>query len=169
MNDLYKKSLASLLFEESESAAKKNALDVDDPVKLPINKIKSMVEPKIRAFLKKQTSIPSGWDSSLSKEEKISLLYDDGLGAVDSAAKSKTSIEKPTGLPVKLDSFNIGGAVEGPDAKTFYKTVDKVDCSKRPFKVYVEDEIYLSETLIISTGASAKLLGLESERISFYE
>ena len=50
------------------------------------------------------------------------------------------------------------------DAKTFYKTVDKVDCSKRPFKVYVEDEIYLSETLIISTGASAKLLGLESEK-----
>ena len=50
------------------------------------------------------------------------------------------------------------------DAKTFYKTVDKVDFSKRPFKVYVGDEIYLSETLIISTGASAKLLGLDSEK-----
>ena len=49
------------------------------------------------------------------------------------------------------------------DAKTFFKTVDKVECSARPFKVYVEKEIYLSETLIISTGATAKLLGLKSE------
>ena len=48
-------------------------------------------------------------------------------------------------------------------AKTFYKTVKKVDFSERPFKVFVDEEIYLSEAVIISTGASAKLLGLESE------
>ena len=49
------------------------------------------------------------------------------------------------------------------DAQTHFKTVEKVDLSKRPFKIVVGDEIHLSETLIISTGASAKLLGLESE------
>ncbi len=49
------------------------------------------------------------------------------------------------------------------DAKTYYKTVEKVDLSKRPFKITVGNEIYHTETLIISTGASAKLLGLESE------
>ena len=40
---------------------------------------------------------------------------------------------------------------------------DKVDLTERPFKVYVGEEIYLTETIIISTGASAQLLGLESE------
>ena len=51
------------------------------------------------------------------------------------------------------------------DAKTHFLTVDKVELSKRPFKVYVGDTIHLTETIIVSTGASAKLLGLESESI----
>jgi len=49
------------------------------------------------------------------------------------------------------------------DAETFFLTVDKVDLIERPFKVFVGEEIYLTETIIISTGASAQLLGLESE------
>ena len=49
------------------------------------------------------------------------------------------------------------------EAETHYQTVDKVDLSKRPFKVLVGDDIYLTETIIVSTGASAQLLGLESE------
>ena len=39
----------------------------------------------------------------------------------------------------------------------------EVDLTGRPFQVTVGHEIYLSKTLIISTGASARLLGLESE------
>ena len=49
------------------------------------------------------------------------------------------------------------------EAETFFLTVDKVDLTERPFKVYVGEEIYLTETIIISTGASAQLLGIESE------
>ena len=49
------------------------------------------------------------------------------------------------------------------EAEAHYLTVDKVDLSQRPFKVFVGDDIYLAETIIISTGASAQLLGLESE------
>ncbi len=49
------------------------------------------------------------------------------------------------------------------EAETHYLTVDKVDLSKRPFKVFVGDDIYRTETIIVSTGASAQLLGLESE------
>jgi thioredoxin reductase (NADPH) len=44
------------------------------------------------------------------------------------------------------------------------QNVTKVDLSVRPFKVWVGKEEYQSHTLIISTGASAKYLGLESER-----
>ena len=49
-------------------------------------------------------------------------------------------------------------------AETLSLMVDKVDFSSRPFKVWAGDKEYISETIIISTGASAKLLGLESEK-----
>ncbi|MDQ3993027.1 MAG: thioredoxin-disulfide reductase [Actinomycetota bacterium] len=42
--------------------------------------------------------------------------------------------------------------------------VTRVDLSERPFKVYVEDEEYLARTLIVATGATARQIGLESER-----
>lgn len=42
--------------------------------------------------------------------------------------------------------------------------VTAVDLSARPFKVSVDDEVIQARTVIISTGASAKLLGLPSER-----
>jgi thioredoxin reductase (NADPH) len=41
--------------------------------------------------------------------------------------------------------------------------VTRVDFSEQPFRVYVGDEEYRSEALIISTGAEARKLGLESE------
>src|ERR1041385_6388043 len=41
--------------------------------------------------------------------------------------------------------------------------VTRVDFSERPFKVYVGDEEYLSETVIVATGATARQLGLRSE------
>jgi thioredoxin reductase (NADPH) len=42
--------------------------------------------------------------------------------------------------------------------------VDKVDFSKRPFAVWYGDNQVEASTVIISTGSSAKLIGLESER-----
>lgn len=44
------------------------------------------------------------------------------------------------------------------------KNVTQVDFSQRPFKVWVGKDLYQSHTVIISTGARAKYLGLESER-----
>ena len=49
-------------------------------------------------------------------------------------------------------------------AECFFKHVTKVDFSSKPFKVYVGDEEFLSETVILSTGASARMLGLEAEK-----
>ncbi len=42
--------------------------------------------------------------------------------------------------------------------------VTEVDFSKRPFVVKAGDRVYESHTVIVATGASAELLGLESER-----
>jgi thioredoxin reductase (NADPH) len=44
------------------------------------------------------------------------------------------------------------------------KNVTKVELDKRPFKVWVGAQRYLARSVIISTGASAKYLGLDSEK-----
>ena len=43
--------------------------------------------------------------------------------------------------------------------------VDEVDFSTRPFKVITGKDIYESKTVIVAAGASARMLGLESERL----
>jgi thioredoxin reductase (NADPH) len=48
-------------------------------------------------------------------------------------------------------------------AETTFKSVESVDLSKRPFKIFADGEEYFSETIIIATGASAKLLNIPSE------
>ena len=48
-------------------------------------------------------------------------------------------------------------------ADTQFKEVTAVDFSKRPFKVVVDDKDYFGETVIVATGATAKLLNIPSE------
>jgi thioredoxin reductase (NADPH) len=43
--------------------------------------------------------------------------------------------------------------------------VTRVDLSERPFRVYVGDDEYRAETVIVATGASARQLGLPSEQV----
>ncbi|MCU7493556.1 MAG: thioredoxin-disulfide reductase [Ignavibacteria bacterium] len=49
-------------------------------------------------------------------------------------------------------------------AKLFFKEVTAVDFSKRPFTIKSYDETYTADSVIISTGASARLLELESAK-----
>ena len=49
-------------------------------------------------------------------------------------------------------------------AQCVQKAVTAVDFSKRPFRVSTEDEQILASTFIISSGATARMLGLLSER-----
>jgi len=42
--------------------------------------------------------------------------------------------------------------------------VTRVDLSERPFRVWVDRDEYLAESVIVATGASARQLGLESEK-----
>lgn len=44
------------------------------------------------------------------------------------------------------------------------KNVTKVDFGSRPFKIWVGNDLFQAQSVIISTGASAKYLGLASER-----
>lgn len=45
-----------------------------------------------------------------------------------------------------------------------YKEITEVDFSKRPFLLKSYDEVYTADAVIVATGASAKLLGLETEK-----
>ena len=49
-------------------------------------------------------------------------------------------------------------------AECLFQTVEKVDLSKKPFSVWSNGKKHTSESIIISTGASARLLGLDSEK-----
>ena len=49
-------------------------------------------------------------------------------------------------------------------AECLFQTVEKVDISKQPFSVWANGQKYQSDSIIISTGASAKFLGLEAEK-----
>ena len=69
----------------------------------------------------------------------------------------------PDGImgPELMDSFRKQAQRFG--AETFYKNVDTIDLSQSPFKLTVGEEVYLANSVVIATGATAKLLGLESE------
>lgn len=45
------------------------------------------------------------------------------------------------------------------------KTVTKVDFTVRPFQVWTDEELFTADSVIISTGASAKWLGLPGEQV----
>lgn len=65
--------------------------------------------------------------------------------------------------PEMMVHFEKQAARMGADIR--FGIVTKVDFSARPFKVEVDEEKWLSaDAVIISTGASAKWLGLESEQ-----
>ena len=54
--------------------------------------------------------------------------------------------------------------VERFGAQCFFKNVTEVDFSNRPFVVKSENETFTADSVIISTGASAKLLNIDSEK-----
>jgi len=71
----------------------------------------------------------------------------------------------PQGItgPAMMEDLKAQAERFGTEVK--WGEVTKVDFSKRPFKVVVDDTDHIeSEAVIIATGASAKYLGIESEQ-----
>jgi len=70
----------------------------------------------------------------------------------------------PDGLmgPDMMDLFRKQAVKFG--ATALYKSVEEVDLSRRPFSVVADGERYSARTLIVATGASAKLLGIPTEQ-----
>lgn len=78
-----------------------------------------------------------------------------------------TNVENFPGFPKGILGPELMQAMkeqaEGVGAKIINDNATSVDFSTRPFKIYVNEDMYTADAVIIATGASAKWLGLESE------
>src|SRR5436190_234014 len=70
----------------------------------------------------------------------------------------------PDGImgPVMMGDFR--RQAERFGAEFITDDVTSVDFSERPFRVWVHDDEYRAQAVIIATGANARWLGLESEQ-----
>jgi thioredoxin reductase (NADPH) len=64
--------------------------------------------------------------------------------------------------PAMMKDFRIQAERFGAEYVT--DDVTRVDLSERPFRVYVGDDEYAARSIVVATGATARQLGLESER-----
>ena len=78
-----------------------------------------------------------------------------------------TDVENYPGFPTGVMGPDLMTAMkeqaERFGAEIIWDAVTRVDFSKRPFSAFVGEKEYQAKAVIIATGASAQLLGLESE------
>jgi thioredoxin reductase (NADPH) len=101
----------------------------------------------------------AAWTKSAIAPERYELIkhYYEGKGA----HHGKRAVIGPEMMELaRQQAVNFGTRVETG-------WVDKVDFSKRPFRLWVGDREFQAKAVIIATGAGAKWLGLPSERALF--
>jgi thioredoxin reductase (NADPH) len=79
-----------------------------------------------------------------------------------------TTIENFPGFPEGVDAWDLMAAMKQQairfGATCLPESAIGIDLKKRPYEITTERNRYQSQAVIIATGASARLLGLESER-----
>ncbi|MEP6757462.1 MAG: thioredoxin-disulfide reductase [Chthonomonadales bacterium] len=119
---------------------------------------------------------PAGYTAALytSRANLSPLMIDGGVGQGQTMQGAggqltiTTDVENYPGFPEGVMGPELMDRMREQVAKFGVRfvqdVVSKVDLSERPFKVWVADDLYRAETLIIATGASAKWLGLDAEK-----
>src|SRR5260221_5306187 len=73
-----------------------------------------------------------------------------------------TEVENYPGFPDGIDGTKLMEKMRAQSerfgTRIYTETVDKVDLSKRPFRVTTSDREVLAQTLVLATGATAKRL-----------
>jgi len=115
---------------------------------------------------------PAGHTAAIyAARANLSPLMFEGEFAAGVAAGGQltttTDVENFPGFPTGIQGpelmMNMRAQSEHNGARIKTLTVDSVDLSARPFKVVVGDRTYLSQTLIIATGATAKRMNVPGE------
>ncbi len=125
---------------------------------------------------------------SFQSHEKVIIIGSGPAGYTAAVYAARANLK-----PLMIEGEEVGGqlttttdvenfpgfpdGVLGPDMMALFKkqaerfgtrmvasNVTKIDTTSRPFKVFVGDKEWTAETVIVSTGASAKYLGLPAER-----
>lgn len=112
---------------------------------------------------------PAGYTAGIyaSRANLSPVLYEGGQPG--GQLTTTTDVENFPGYPEGVNGFEMMDQIKnqalrfGTDIR--YGLISSIDFSVRPFKVTVDEETELTaDTVIISTGASAKYLGLEDEK-----
>jgi thioredoxin reductase (NADPH) len=64
--------------------------------------------------------------------------------------------------PELMEQFRVQAQRFG--AQSIFKNVTRIDLHHRPFRLWADDEEFTADAVIVATGASARLLGLPSEK-----
>lgn len=111
---------------------------------------------------------PAGWTAAIyaARAELQPIVFE---GAEPGGQlMTTTEVENYPGFPEGIQGPELMDKMR-KQAKRFgteiiSEMVESVDFSSRPFKVTAKGQMYEADTIIISTGASARRLGLESEK-----
>jgi len=111
---------------------------------------------------------PAGLTSAIyTARANLSPTVIEGMGAGGQLMLT-TDVENfpgfPTGIMGPELMSNFRSQAERFGAEFITSDVDRIDFSQRPFRAWVGDTEYQANSVIISTGASARMLGLESEK-----
>jgi len=79
-----------------------------------------------------------------------------------------TVVENFPGFPTGIDGYQLMSNMREQSINSWTrietKTVDRVDLSQRPFKVYIGEDVIQTQSIILATGATAKRLGIPGEK-----
>jgi thioredoxin reductase (NADPH) len=116
---------------------------------------------------------PAGHTAALyaARADLNPLMFEGGLSAdfqPGGQLMTTTEVENFPGYPEGITGpemmHHLKQQSERFGTRIVAETVTGVDLSARPFKVWVDDDLHEAKALIIATGATAKYLGLDSEK-----
>jgi len=118
--------------------------------------------------MKKKKDHPISGEKKSKRTKKDEGTNESGLSNSNMESQNKKKENYPgypDGVqgPEMMVEFEKQATRMGADIR--FGLATKVDFSKRPYQVWIDEEkLMLADTVIIATGASAKWLGLESEK-----